>query len=65
MSLRARCATDDGDIAQQGGTLYVTRAGVLAYLHRSRRIGDNARVVDVVDVALAARAAERLAEGLG
>jgi peroxiredoxin len=54
-----------GDVAQQGGTLYVTRAGALAFYHRSARIGDNARVAAVVDVALAARAAERLAEGLG
>ena len=53
-----------GDVAQQGGTLYVTRAGVLAYYHRSARIGDNAPVVDVVDVALAVRAGEELARGL-
>ena len=54
-----------GDLAQQGGTLYVTRAGELRFHHRSSRIGDNARVVEVVDIALVARAAERLAEGLG
>lgn len=50
-----------GDILQQGGTLYVTRAGVLAFYHRSARVGDNARVVDIVDVALAARASDELA----
>jgi len=50
-----------GDLTQQGGTLYITRAGVLAFYHRSARVGDNAHVVDVVDVALAARATEQLA----
>ena len=45
-----------GDVAQQGGTLYVTRAGVVAFHHRSARIGDNAPLVDVVDVALRSRA---------
>jgi hypothetical protein len=53
-----------GDLAQQGGTLYVTRAGVLSFHHRSARIGDHARVVDVVAVALAARAADAIAAGL-
>jgi peroxiredoxin len=53
-----------GDVTQQGGTLYVTRAGVLAFRHRSARIGDNARLVDVVDIALTARASEQLAKGL-
>jgi peroxiredoxin len=54
-----------GDLVQQGGTLYVTRAGVLAFHHRSARLGDHARVVDVVAVALAARAATAAAAGLG
>jgi hypothetical protein len=53
-----------GDLLQQGGALYVTRAGVLAFHHRSARVGDNARVIDVVDVALSARAAEGVAVGL-
>jgi len=45
-----------GDHLQQGGTLYVTRAGALAYHERQRRVGDRAPVGDVVDVALAQRA---------
>ena len=47
-----------GDHTQQGGTLYVTRAGVVALYHRARSLGDRAALVDVVDVALASRAAE-------
>ena len=53
-----------GDLLQQGGTLYVTREGVVAFEHRSRRLGDHARVVDVVEVALARRATDALAAGL-
>ena len=52
-----------GDLNQQGGTLYVTRDGVLAFYHHSARLGDNASVTDVVEVALA-RAATRDASGL-
>lgn len=54
----------EGDLAQQGGTLYVRRGGELAFLHRSARVGDRARLVDVVAIALASHAAqhaERLA----
>jgi len=51
----------EGDHYQQGGALYVTRAGELALYHRSTSLGQLARIVDVVDVALAARAA--VAEG--
>lgn len=47
-----------GDMTQQGGTLYVTRDGVLGFYHHSARLGDNASVTDVIAVALA-RAAER------
>jgi hypothetical protein len=46
-----------GDLTQQGGTLYVTREGVLAFYHRSVRLGDHARSVDVVRVALERAAA--------
>jgi len=53
-----------GDLLQQGGTLYVTRAGVVTFHHRSARLGDHARVVDVVAVALAARAEAAVAAGL-
>lgn len=49
-----------GDLNQQGGTLYVTREGVLGFYHHSARLGDNANVTDVLEVALA-RAAERAA----
>ncbi|MFN0245706.1 MAG: AhpC/TSA family protein [Kofleriaceae bacterium] len=49
-----------GDLNQQGGTLYVTREGVLGFYHHSARLGDNASVTDVVDIALA-RAVERAA----
>ena len=52
-----------GDLNQQGGTLYVTRGGVLAFYHHSARLGDNASVTDVVEVALA-RTATRDASGL-
>ena len=48
----------EGDHDQQGGTLYVTRGGVLAFYHRARSLGDRAPLVDVVDCALATRAAE-------
>jgi peroxiredoxin len=48
----------EGDHTQQGGTLYVTRTGVLALYHRARSLGDHAALVDIVDVALASRAAE-------
>jgi len=47
-----------GDLIQQGGTLYVTRDGLLGFYHHSARLGDNASVTDVVEVALA-RAAEQ------
>lgn len=53
-----------GDILQQGGTLYITRAGVLAFIHRSARVGDHAPVTAIVDVALAARATDALAAGV-
>jgi hypothetical protein len=45
-----------GDLHQQGGTLYVRSNGTLAYYHRAHHLGDHARLVDVVDVALAERA---------
>lgn len=47
-----------GDLKQQGGTLYITRAGVLALYHRATSLGDHARLADVVDIALAERAVE-------
>jgi hypothetical protein len=47
-----------GDLAQQGGTLYVRRGGVLAFVHASARLGDHASVGDVVEIALAAHATE-------
>lgn len=45
-----------GDLHQQGGTLYVRQDGTLAFYHRAHHLGDRARLVDVVDVALAERA---------
>ncbi len=45
-----------GDLHQQGGTLYVRQDGTLAFLHRARHLGDHARLVDIVDVALVERA---------
>jgi len=47
-----------GDPWQQGGTLFIRRGGDLAFVHRSRRIGDHAAIAEVVELALAARAAE-------
>ena len=47
-----------GDLLQQGGTLYVRRGGELAFYHRAASLGDHARIADVIDVALAARAVE-------
>ena len=47
-----------GDRWQQGGTFYIRRGGELAFVHRSARIGDHAPVAEVVELALAARAAE-------
>ena len=47
-----------GDLSQQGGTLYVRRGGELAFHHASARVGDHARVAQVVQIALAARAAD-------
>ena len=47
-----------GDLHQQGGTLYITRAGTVALYHRSTSLGDHAKLVDVVEIALAARALE-------
>lgn len=45
-----------GDLHQQGGTLYVRQDGIVAYYHRARSLGDHAPLVDVVDVVLAERA---------
>ena len=45
-----------GDLHQQGGTLYVRMDGTLAYYHRAHHLGDHARLVEIVDVALAERA---------
>jgi hypothetical protein len=45
-----------GDLHQQGGTLYVRRDGTLAFYHRAHHLGDHARLVEIVDVALAERA---------
>ncbi len=47
-----------GDLLQQGGTLYVRRGGEVAFCHRAVSLGDHARIADVVDIALAARALE-------
>jgi peroxiredoxin len=47
-----------GDLYQQGGTLYITRAGGLAFYQRATSLGDHPVLGDVVDVALAARAGE-------
>ena len=52
-----------GDLTQQGGTLYITRDGVLGFYHHSARLGDNASVTDVVEVARA-RAAELAPSGI-
>ncbi|MEO7095214.1 MAG: peroxiredoxin-like family protein [Polyangiales bacterium] len=46
----------EGDLHQQGGTLYVRRDGTLAFYHRAHHLGDHAKLVDVVDLALAERA---------
>jgi peroxiredoxin len=48
----------EGDLLQQGGTLYVRRGGKVAFYHRADSLGDHAPIADVVDVALAARAME-------
>ena len=45
-----------GDLWQQGGTLYVARGGALGFRHASADLGDNAALVDLVDVALRRRA---------
>jgi len=45
-----------GDLLQQGGTLYVRAGGEVAFSYRARSLGGHARVADLVDVALAARA---------
>ncbi|MFT3696468.1 MAG: peroxiredoxin-like family protein [Kofleriaceae bacterium] len=45
-----------GDLYQQGGTIYVQRGGKIVFEHHSQRIGDNASIDDVVQLALAARA---------
>ena len=50
-----------GDLLQQGGTLYVTRSGVIAFYHRETSLGDHARLGDVVDIALTQRAIEAAA----
>jgi hypothetical protein len=49
-----------GDLYQQGGTFYITRAGVVGFYHSAASLGDHARLLDVVDVALQ-RAAEATA----
>jgi peroxiredoxin len=41
-----------GDLHQQGGTLYITRAGIVGFYHSAASLGDHARLLDVVDVAL-------------
>lgn len=54
-----------GDRAQQGGTLYVRRGGgEVALFHRSARVGDHVAVAELVEQALAARAAEAAQRGL-
>jgi peroxiredoxin len=50
-----------GDLHQQGGTLYITRGGTVALYHRAASLGDHAKLVDVVEIALAARAEEAAA----
>ena len=47
-----------GDLYQQGGTLYVTKAGAVAFYQRATSLGDHASLGDVVDIALAQRAGE-------
>jgi hypothetical protein len=47
-----------GDLYQQGGTVYVTHAGVVAFYQRATSLGDHAPLGDVVDIALAQRAGE-------
>jgi len=46
----------EGDLYQQGGTLYVAQGGTLALYHRARNLGDHAPVVDVVELAMRRRA---------
>jgi len=50
-----------GDLYQQGGTLYITRAGIVRLYHRAASLGDHAKLVDVVEIALAERAQEAAA----
>ncbi len=42
----------EGDVLQQGGSLVVDRAGVVAFYHRSESMGEHARAADLVDVAM-------------
>ncbi len=50
-------ADDDGDVLQQGGVLYVTRAGEVAYRHADRHLGDGPDWPALFQAALASAAA--------
>lgn len=43
----------EGDTSQQGGTLLLDRRATVRFYHRSARLGDDAPLADVLDVALA------------
>lgn len=47
-----------GDLWQQGGTLYVARGGALVFRHAAAHLGDHAELGDLLDVALRRRAEE-------
>jgi peroxiredoxin len=53
---------DDGDVTQQGGVLYMTREGRVAFHHVDRDLADRASLNDVVEAAL--RSAFARAEAL-
>lgn len=59
LGLRARGFANglpQGDLTQQGGTLYVARGGQIVFAHASARLGDHAPLVDLIDLALARHA---------
>jgi hypothetical protein len=48
----------EGDVYQQGGTLYIGASGDVLYYHRAASLGDHAPSVDLVELALRRRGRE-------